>query len=187
MLWNRWADDRIGFVWVKNSLFLRVSIIGMKDFHSPHGITNSMEVLQIGTIPTLTSNQLPLASVKKHYYHFLMVTIQYTNTFKRMRLFKCLMDRFDKISSPLQFMYRQLFLRLFIVSPAFIRVPLGSINHMQKNLNINDNSNLEFRAKDVLKTEFANVLFFLLFPFSLFLKTLLWSFATVYLFVQHLK
>lgn len=65
-------------------------------------------------------------------------------------------------------MYRQLFLRLFIVSPAFIRVPLVSINHMKKNLNINDNSNPEFRAKDVLKTEFANVLFLLLFPLVFF-------------------
>ena len=46
-------------------------------------------------------------------------------------------------------MFRQLFNRLFIVSPAFIR----------KNLNIDENYKKSFRARDILNTDFARNFF----------------------------
>ena len=40
----------------------------------------------------------------------------------RFTFFSCVICRFDPNQSPLDFLYRQLFLRLFIMSPTFIRV-----------------------------------------------------------------
>ncbi|KAK8816049.1 hypothetical protein WA556_000995, partial [Blastocystis sp. ATCC 50177/Nand II] len=58
-------------------------------------------------------------------------------------------QKFDKSVTPMDFMFRQLFNRLFIMSPAFIR----------KNLNIPENYKKSFRAKDILNTEFARKFF----------------------------
>ncbi|KAK8812728.1 hypothetical protein WA538_004585 [Blastocystis sp. DL] len=58
-------------------------------------------------------------------------------------------QKFDPSSTPMSFMFRQLFNRLLIMSPAFIR----------RCLNISDTSTNILRADDILKTDFAKVFF----------------------------